>query len=486
MSSSSSEYISKIIKDFDVDSDLLKKLTNLYIKSMKGGLESSVSTHDYMPMIPTFITNLPTGLEQDSVLACDLGGTSFRCLYLSLKGNSKYEDVFKKWDIPSDYLNEEGANLPENALFDYLAKKILPFVKNLHQKENFKQYKLGFTFSYPVEQEKLDKGTLIRWTKGFQIESVVGKDIIFLLQQSLDKYLKRDYAEDNFEIKVVALSNDTTGTLLSGSYTSKYGVQDVVDPIMSIICGTGFNVAYIEDMKNIKKFQPEIEAKLKSQGATEMVINTETGSFDNNLEVLPHTKYDDIIDKESTNPGYHLFEKRISGMFLGEILRLVLVDLVEHNILTKPATEKLYTKFALKTEVLSHIEIDDSKELKETQLYLNQALDLKTTPAQRLQIQSITRAISRRSAYFVSVPISAIIISTGRLDENSAKYKYHQELEISCDGSVIQYYPGYKSMVRHGLAIGELGPEGERRIHISIAWDGSGLGAGLAAASATI
>lgn len=481
-----SDYINKIIKDFEVDSDLLKKLTRLYMKSMSGGLEHNVSTHDFLPMIPTFITALPSGLEQDKVLACDLGGTSFRCLYLSLKGNSKYENEVKKWDIPSDYLGEEGANLPENALFDYLAKKILPFVKSLHEKENFIEYKLGFTFSYPVEQENLDKGKLIRWTKGFQIESVVGKDIIFLLQQSLNKYLERDYSEENFNIKVVALSNDTTGTLLSGSYTSKYGVQDVVDPIMSIICGTGFNVAYMEDLDNIKKLKPEIESELKAKGATEMCINTESGSFDNNLELLPNTKYDAIVDKESTNPGYHLFEKRVSGMFLGEILRLVIVDLVEHNLLPKPTYTKLNTKFALKTEILSHIEIDDSKDLKETELYLHQALDLQTTAAQRIEIQKITRAISRRSAYFVSIPIAAIIIKTGRLDPTSAKYKYHQELSISCDGSVIQYYPGYKSMVRHGLAIGELGPDGERKVHISIAWDGSGLGAGLAAASTTL
>jgi len=50
----------------------------------------------------------------------------------------------------------------------------------------------------------------------------------------------------------------------------------------------------------------------------EMVVNTEWGSFDNGLKVLPTTPYDAILDKDSINPGIQMFEKRISGMFLGE------------------------------------------------------------------------------------------------------------------------------------------------------------------------
>ena len=48
-----------------------------------------------------------------------------------------------------------------------------------------------------------------------------------------------------------------------------------------------------------------------------MVINTEWGSFDNGLKILPSTEFDKIVDSETANPGYHLFEKRISGDVFG-------------------------------------------------------------------------------------------------------------------------------------------------------------------------
>lgn len=44
---------------------------------------------------------------------------------------------------------------------------------------------LGFTFSFPVNQEGLSKGRLIRWTKGFDVPDVVGKDIVVILNEAM-------------------------------------------------------------------------------------------------------------------------------------------------------------------------------------------------------------------------------------------------------------------------------------------------------------
>ena len=42
--------------------------------------------------------------------------------------------------------------------------------------------------------------------------------------------------------------------------------------------------------------------------------------------------YDDIVDRNSVNPGKQRFEKMIAGMYLGEIVRLVLLDLCKQGI----------------------------------------------------------------------------------------------------------------------------------------------------------
>ena len=105
-----------------------------------------------------------------------------------------------------------------------------------------------------------------------------------------------------------------------------------------------------------------------------------------------------------------------------------------------------------------------------------QGLRLKTTLIERKAIQLLVRAIAKRSAYLASVPIAAILIKTNVLNK-----RYHGEVDIGYDGSVIEYYPGFKAMLRDALALGPLGPEGERKTHLKLAKDGSGVGAALCA-----
>ena len=61
-------------------------------------------------------------------------------------------------------------------MFDYIAEALAKFVatetEDLHPEPN-KQRELGFTFSFPVKQTSIASGTLIRWTKGFNIEDAV-------------------------------------------------------------------------------------------------------------------------------------------------------------------------------------------------------------------------------------------------------------------------------------------------------------------------
>jgi hexokinase len=40
---------------------------------------------------------------------------------------------------------------------------------------------VGFCFSFAVEQGALNHGKLLGWTKGFDVEGVIGKDVVQLL-----------------------------------------------------------------------------------------------------------------------------------------------------------------------------------------------------------------------------------------------------------------------------------------------------------------
>ena len=148
-------------------------------------------------------------------------------------------------------------------------------------------------------------------------------------------------------IHLAALINDTTGTLIASSYT---------DPDMKIGCifGTGCNAAYMENCGSIPKLE-----HMNLPPETPMAINCEWGAFDNEHKVLPRTDYDVTIDKDSPRPGQQAFEKMIAGLYLGEIFRLVLVDLHEKRdckIFEGQNIEKLKSAYSLDSAFLSDIE----------------------------------------------------------------------------------------------------------------------------------
>lgn len=45
------------------------------------------------------------------------------------------------------------------------------------------------------------------------------------------------------------------------------------------------------------------------------------------------TKWDQAVDEMSVNPGKQIFEKMISGMYMGELIRQVLVDLMKDDLI---------------------------------------------------------------------------------------------------------------------------------------------------------
>ncbi len=456
----------EIAKGFEVSPELLNKCVDHFIFQANEGLRSN-SNKRGLPMIPSFVTDIPTGKEKGLFLAVDLGGTNFRVCSVTLNGDNTFHMTHVKHPVPKDLFAGTSTQL-----FEFFAEKILIFVQQHHSdqfssiKEGNEKLKLGFTFSFPVNQTALNKGTLLRWTKSFSIDDTVNQDVVKLLQDQLDKKL--------VPCIVSALVNDTVGTLMSRAYSTT--PEDGYTLIGSIF-GTGTNGCYMEDIENIKKLSKDsIPENTKG-----MVINTEWGSFDNDLKYLPNTKYDEAIDKLTPNPKFHMFEKRISGMFLGETLRQALVDLYKEKLIFQNVDdmgEKFFKPWTLDSSNLALIEVDDSTDQIITSLLFNQSIHLPTTVEERKAIKILVKAISKRAAYLSSIPLAGIVIKTNSLEK-------HDLIDIGADGSVIQYYPGFHENVQEALKlINRIGVSGEKRINIRIAKDGSGVGAALCASVA--
>lgn len=120
------------------------------------------------------------------------------------------------------------------------------------------------------------------------------------------------------------------------------------------IFGTGCNAAYMEECGEIPKI-----AHMNLPPDMPMAINCEYGAFDNQLKVLPRTKYDTIVDKESPRPGQQCFEKMIAGLYLGELFRLVCLELHDNpniKLFEGQNIDKLKKAYTLDASFLSTIE----------------------------------------------------------------------------------------------------------------------------------
>ncbi|GMY34375.1 hexokinase-1 [Fagus crenata] len=286
----------------------LKQVADAMTLEMHSGLAASDSEAGIrkLKMLISYVDNLPSGNEKGLFYALDLGGTNFRVLRVQLGGevNGIVNQEFAEVSIPSDLM--VGTS---EALFDFIAAELAKFVDQEGQDFQLptgRQRELGFTFSFPVMQSSIASGNLIRWTKGFYIDDAVGQDVVAELTRAMEK--------KGLDMRVSALVNDTVGTLAGGRYSNK-------DVIAAVILGTGTNAAYVERAHAIPKWH----GLLPRSG--EMVINMEWGNF--NSSHLPLTEYDHVLDAESLNPGEQIFEKIISGMYLGEIVRRVLCRMAE-------------------------------------------------------------------------------------------------------------------------------------------------------------
>lgn len=419
-------------------------------------------------MYVTWVLGFPTGNERGNFLTIDLGGTNLRVCWISLRGNQGNSDVEQKqYQIPDGIKTGEASDL-----WSFIASSLQTFIKDQSLDSNGdKPLQLGFTFSYPAIQERIDHGILQTWTKGFDIKGVEGEDVASQLRAAISKL--------DIPVELVAVVNDTTGAMIASAYNDP-------DTVIGAIFGTGCNAAYMDKICHIAKLGNMKEiAHLDPE--TPMAINCEYGAFDNSRTVLPVTKYDDQIDAESPRPGEQTFEKLSAGLYLGEIYRLIVLDLHGRSLIFKDQDiSKLTKPYTIDTSILSAMEDDDSPGLAVSAKHFKDTFSIDLSESERQFSRALAKLIAIRGARLCACGIAAIC--------------RHQDItkgHVAADGSVANKHPKFKK--RWGRALGEIldwsdeernrndmssdGDDSQRGpIVLTSAEDGSGVGAAVIAA----
>lgn len=436
----------------------------------------------------TPVTALPTGKEKGRFLSIDVGGTNLRVGFIELVGerieqrrderersSTVGDNVFdstrrshdRNWPI-GDHLKMDQAE----DLFRWIGDCIAEVVREALDEQAATpgaasplgdEIQLGITFSFPMAQTRLSEATLLPMGKGFAITSNLN-----LGKMLLDGYARHCSPSTTSNgslssaplprIRVAAITNDTVATFASMAYAVKATPNSRV--AMGLIVGTGTNATV--PMK-LSSLHPAKRNDLSNPNAVEtVVINTEwtirgTDKPLNDLSIK--SKWDAILDANSDAPGFQPFEYMTSGRYLGEIVRLVLLDVVELEE-GEQIPPSLQQKNALPTRFLS--EVVARKGGRFVQAELEERYQA-TTPiddpffwtVERVElIRDIAEAVQQRSSALIAAACVGLLHCVGDVDiqdpatseppsngtHTKAKQKM-EELVIAYAGGTISQYP---------------------------------------------
>lgn len=426
-------FLSHLESIFSITVNDANEIIENFHKEMGLGLAGMKSS---LKMIPSFVS-LPKGTEKGRYIVLDLGGTNIRIMAVVLDGKGNINvNAISRLVIPHEIMCSTG-----EALFDYIAEHIRQFFEK-HLIGEQDTFELAFTFSFPVEQCCLTSGRLIGWTKNFTASGVEGQDVVVMLSEALERK-KLGF------IKVVALANDTVGTLMAKRYSD-------ASCDMGVIIGTGTNACYPEKVARILKYH-----NLGTSG--EIIINIEWGGFAS----VKMNIYDNALDMASSNPGMQHLEKTVSGMYLGEIARRVIVDMITRGLLFGGSNLSAFSdEYTLRTEHLSLVAQGSD--------FFTEFGIKDASETDRSVIGKVCRIVSTRSARIAGAAIAAVVTWIDACLE--------QNHTIAIDGALFEKYPGYRDYMADILL--ELFGERAKRIKLELVKDGSGIGSAVIGAVA--
>lgn len=345
----------------------IKTITDDFISEMKNGLEGKGGS---LLMLPTYIGAEGKIKPNEPVVAIDAGGTNFRAVKMFFDNNLQLvTENLQQRKMPA--VDEELSN---KEFFATLAAYLTSY-KEVSEK-------IGFCFSYAVEIFPNKDGKLLEWSKEVKAPEVIGQMVGKNLLEAMGTPKKQ-----------IVLMNDTVSTLLAGQAAT---AGREFDTYLGFILGTGTNVCYIEQNKNITKTQG-----LDAKG--NQIINIESGNFN----LMPRTDIDVAFDNTTKLPGRYTFEKMIAGGYFGGLCTTALKTAAAEDVFSAESTVRMKAMGDLTSEEVN-------KFVCGIDLPSNVLSTILVTKEDKDAACEIINTLIQRAAKLVAASMAAVILKTGK------------------------------------------------------------------------
>lgn len=275
-----------------------------------------------------------------------------------------------------------------------------------------------------------DLGELI--TKACQRAVNAPSNVLFLWPHS--------NALQKLNVRLAAIINDSSSVLLASAY---------VDPNtrLATTLGTGMNAAV---HLPVAALDP---SKFKSRSPllgtfTHVVTNTELSMFGKNI--FPKTRWDDTINSTHILPDYQPLEYLVAGRYIGEIVRLIIVEATQtaglfDGVLPSSLSENPYS---VDTIDLVDLYRDTSTgfAVSRNLFHLRHPSTRRPTERDLAFVLRIVRCVITRSIAYFSVGLHALTVLLQKLETNEIDH-----FLIACDGSIINKWPDFMETAQERL-----------------------------------
>ncbi|KAI8936873.1 hypothetical protein NX059_006109 [Plenodomus lindquistii] len=419
-------------------------------------------------MLPSYNDTLPTGLERGTYLALDVGGSTFRIALVELNGQRPNAKNMRIIAMKSYNIDEKVRQRRGSQFFDWMAEKIQHALADpqLHRSTCTKSIAMGLAWSFPVEQTSIRSANLLDMGKGFRAtEGLLGQDLSELIMAPCRKR--------NLPVHMDSIINDSSATLLSRAYE---------DPStrFAVILGTGFNISVHLPVSALAESKFKGYPRKWLDEATHVLVNTECSMFGKN--VFPTTRWDEQLNDAHMRPDFQPFEHMISGRYLGELVRLIVVEAVRTaGLFSGEMPDQLAEPYTLDTGTIAAMEMDNSKHLTHaTALFQSKHPLSKPAAYNDIQfVRQVSQLVSHRAAAFLATGIHALwLLRTASEGLTPATV---ERMSIGCNGSVIEKYPFFRELCQSHLdELTTASGAGTKSISLEIAVESAIYGAAVA------
>ncbi|QSZ35300.1 hypothetical protein DSL72_008169 [Monilinia vaccinii-corymbosi] len=421
-------------------------------------------------MLPSYNYQLPSGHECGTYLALDVGGSTFRVALIKLAGKECKGKEIEIVESKSFKIKAPERQLVGVEFFNWMADRIADTLSG--QREGHEMSKtplsVGLSWSFPIEQTSLRGGLLMGMGKGFRAaDGLVGNDLGDLIEDAC--------SNKGLNVQLNAIVNDSSATLLSKAY---------IDPTtrFALILGTGLNAAAHLPVHLFSQPKFGIRPASWHESAKHVIVNTELSMFGGKL--LPYTRWDEGLKGAHAAPDFQPFEHFASGGYIGEIVRLILIDGIQSvGLFGGIVPANLKEKYSLETETLSYIEADKSP-------YLTTAIEIFTirhpssnlpTAADLRALRFIASLVTLRSSGLIAAGVHALWHMRNTSEFVLSSDSAHTV--VAYNGSVLENYPNFRSNTQKHLdmLVEESGAK-SGTVELMYAEESSLLGAAVAVA----